>query len=395
MKLELEEIKDEITQISKERDIDESRAFALFFLCRIHDLSEEEAEKIITDGPWNGGLDAFYYDDENRRLYLYQFKYTEDANYALSGIEDLVRAVREMFKDGGMIKIKNEKINFDNVDSIHVILVTLARLKEINGKAKKDFEKEKTKNLKVFFRRKNIDVDCKFEIFDYYKIEEILFGIGGIPEAVFDVSKGFLRAKDDTGNIEIIVALLKGEELAELCEKYGDDLFESNVRRFLGLRRGSVNWNILKTLENVNERNFFVAYNNGIVAVCKSFKIIEDEKKLILERFAIVNGAQTVNVLLKARERNFDFSNVYILAKIVRTQNWEIARNIARAANSQNPTNVRDLRSLDKVHKELEEIFSRFCFTYVYKRGIGLRRKSTIVNMKDLAQAYVAFYLIK
>jgi len=221
-----------------------------------------------------------------------------------------------------------------------------------------------------------------------------LFGIGGIPEAIFDASKGFLRAKDDTGNIEVIVALLRGEELAKLCEKYGDDLFESNVRRFLGLRKGSVNWNILKTLENVNERNFFVAYNNGIVAVCKNFKIIE-EKKLILERFAIVNGAQTVNVLLKARERNFEFSNVYVLAKIVKTQNWEIAKNIARAANSQNPTNVRDLRSLDKVHKELEEIFNRFGFTYVYKRGIGLRRKSTILNMKDLAQAYVAFYLDK
>ncbi len=221
-----------------------------------------------------------------------------------------------------------------------------------------------------------------------------MFGIGGIPEAIFDASKGFLRAKDDTGNIEVIVALLRGEELAKLCEKYGDDLFESNVRRFLGLRKGSVNWNILKTLENVNERNFFVAYNNGIVAVCKNFKIIE-EKKLILERFAIVNGAQTVNVLLKARERNFEFSNVYVLAKIVKTQNWEIAKNIARAANSQNPTNVRDLRSLDKVHKELEEIFNRFGFTYVYKRGIGLRRKSTILNMKDLAQAYVAFYLDK
>ena len=388
----LEQIKEEIKRIAVERNFDEAKAFAFFFLEDIEDLSSEEAEFSVIDGPWDGKLDAFYHDDENRILHFYQFKYTENPNYALSGINDLVKAVRMRLSNiqNNKIQIKQGKtVKIEDVDTIKVSLVTLAKLSTINGKTKREFEKEKTRNLKSFLKSQKLSLDGAFEIFDYYKIDELYTGAFGIPEVELDIGKtGFIRFVDNTGNVELLITILKGEELANLCEEYGDELFSSNVRRFLGLRKGSVNWGIFNTLSS-DEKSLFVAYNNGIVGICRDYKI-HSQGKIMLERFAVVNGAQTVNVLLKAKEKSFDFSEVYVPAKIIKTKSSSIAAEIARTANSQNPTNVRDLRALDKLHQQLNNIFGKFGYTYIYKRGIGVKGKNK-VKMKELAQALVAF----
>jgi hypothetical protein len=342
-----------ITEIAKEREMEESKAFAFFFLEDIEDLSEEEAEQYVTDGPWDGKIDAFYLDTENARLILYQFKFTDNPAYAVEGINDLVKAVRENLDSAQKIfHIKEKEIDLNEIKTLKACLVTSARLEEIVGQKRKDYISEKRQNLQRFLTEQGLSIDADFDIIDYYKIDELYTGTKGIPIAEFDIGKeAFLRIPLDK-ELELVVTFLKGEELAKLCSEYGDDLFESNVRRFLGLRKGSINFEIMRTLEESSERKFFMLYNNGIVAVCRDFTI--ENGRLKAKRFAIVNGAQTVNVLKKAYEKNFTLSDVFVSAKIVRTNRPEVGLKVARTANAQNPTNVRDLRSLEKIHEQLE-----------------------------------------
>jgi|GEM_PF-2158672 len=384
--------RERITEIAKEREMEESKAFAFFFLEDVEDLSEEEAEQSVTDGPWDGKIDAFYLDTENARLILYQFKFTDNPAYAVEGINDLVKAVRANL-DGiqKIFHIKEKEINLNEIKTLKTCLVTSAKLEEIFGQKRKDYENEKRQNLQGFLAKQGLSIDADFDIIDYYKIDELYTGAKGIPIVEFNICKEALLRTPIDEELELVVTFLKGEELAKLCSEYEDDLFESNVRRFLGLKKRSINFEIMKTLES-SERKFFQLYNNGIVAVCRGF-IIENER-LKAERFAIVNGAQTINVLKKAYEKNFTLPDVFVLAKIVRTNNPDVGLKVARTANSQNPTNVRDLRSLDKIHEQLETIFGKFGLTYVYKRGIGVKGKYKI-KMKELAQSYVAFYLGK
>jgi len=378
--------RERITEISKEKGIAESKAFALFFLEDVEDLSEEEAEQSVTDGPWDGRIDAFYVDTENARLVLYQFKFTDNPNYAVEGISDLVKAVRENLDSARKtFHIKEEEIDLNEIKTLKTCLVTSARLDKIFGQKRKDYENEKRQNLQSFLNEQGFLIDAEFDIIDYYKIDELYTGTKGIPIAEFDVGKALLRIPLD-GELEMVVTLLKGEELAKLCSEYTDDLFESNVRRFLGLRKRGVNFEIMRTLETERERKFFKLYNNGIVAVCRNF-IIENGR-LKAKRFAIVNGAQTVNVLRKAYEKNFTLSDVSVLAKIVKTNSPKVGLKVAKTANSQNPTNVRDLRSLDKIHEQLETIFGKFGLTYVYKRGIGVKSKYKI-GCRKIRNSYI------
>lgn len=384
------DFKERIAEIAKERELDESRAFAFFFLEDIEDLSEEESDQSITDGPWDGKIDAFYEDSENARLVFYQFKFSDNPAYAVGGIDDLVEAVRSNFvSTKRVLKIKDKEIDLNEIKTLRICLVASAKLDEIFGQKRKDYESHKRHNLEEFLKEHNFPMDAEFEIIDYYKIDELYTGARGVPEVELSISKDAIKIPVDE-KLEMIVAFLKGEELAKLCMDYGDDLFESNVRRFLGLRKRSVNYEIMLTLESP-ERKFFKLYNNGIVAICRDFGLEQD--KLKAERFAIVNGAQTVNVLRKAYEKNFALPDVFVLAKIIKTESPEIGLRVARTANSQNPTNARDLRSLDKIHEQLEDILGKFGYTYVYKRGIGA--KGNKIKMKELAQSYVAFYVGK
>jgi hypothetical protein len=65
---------------------------------------------------------------------------------------------------------------------------------------------------------------------------------------------------------------LKGEELVTLAQRYGDKLYASNVRDFLGVRSSSRNINrqIERTAKE-KPANFWV-FNNGITVLTKTFK---------------------------------------------------------------------------------------------------------------------------
>lgn len=104
-----------------------------------------------------------------------------------------------------------------------------------------------------------------------------------------DPSSDDLVYCDGSGDGGIDIAFLDrgdagGEDMEDL-----DQLYERNVRRFLG-GRGRVNKAIQETLRTNPER--FGLFNNGITIVVNDFEIEDDGLTILLDSY-IVNGCQT------------------------------------------------------------------------------------------------------
>ncbi len=157
------------------------------------------------------------------------------------------------------------------------------------------------------------------------------------------------------------LAVLPGEVLADIYDRWGTRLLEQNVRVFLQAK-GKVNRGIRSTLENEPSR--FFAYNNGITATAAEVDIRRSEGQMVLRRltdFQIVNGGQTTASVHLAKLRGLDISNSFVQMKLS-VVSAEVANSlvpkISEYANSQNRVSAADFFSNHPFHVRMEG-FSR------------------------------------
>lgn len=157
------------------------------------------------------------------------------------------------------------------------------------------------------------------------------------------------------------LAIVPGEVLAEIYDRWGARLLEQNVRVFLQAR-GKVNRGIRITLEN--EPSMFFAYNNGITATAEEVDIANDGGQLLLRglrNFQIVNGGQTTASIHVAKLRKLDLSRTFVqmkLSVVTPDKATELVPRISEYANSQNRVSAADFFANHPFHVRIEG-FSR------------------------------------
>lgn len=157
------------------------------------------------------------------------------------------------------------------------------------------------------------------------------------------------------------IAVLPGEILAAVYDKYGPRLLERNVRSFLQAR-GNVNKGIRKTI--IEEPHRFFAYNNGISATADEIQFINNAQKqpciCKVQNLQIVNGGQTTASLYHtAKKDKASLKGIYVQAKfsvIPPAQINDIVPFISRYANSQNKVSHADFFANDPFHIRIEEL---------------------------------------
>ena len=170
-----------------------------------------------------------------------------------------------------------------------------------------------------------------------------------------------LRAQHTTGQHESYLAVIPGEVLADIYDRWGARLLEQNVRVFLQAR-GKVNRGIRLTLEN--EPSMFFAYNNGITATAEAVDISNTGGQLLLRRltnFQIVNGGQTTASIHVARLRDVNISHTFVqmkLSVVSSDRATTLVPKISEYANSQNRVSAADFFANHPFHVRMEE-FSR------------------------------------
>lgn len=183
----------------------------------------------------------------------------------------------------------------------------------------------------------------------------------------------------EDSKIDCYVGIIPAKLLAQLYDDWGPKLVERNVRSFLQAR-GGTNRGIRDTLKDEEQKELFVAYNNGISSVAKAGEIERIEntnlyKIKTLTSWQIVNGGQTTASIHQAFKSNIDLEDVYIQAKLTllnineeysinETDQYEdryaledemIAR-ISEYANTQNKINKSDLLANTRFMSDIEKL---------------------------------------
>ena len=170
-----------------------------------------------------------------------------------------------------------------------------------------------------------------------------------------------LPAQQSEVDHQSYLAIVPGEVLAEIYDRWGARLLEQNVRVFLQAR-GKVNRGIRITLEN--EPSMFFAYNNGITATAEEVDIANEGGQFLLRglrNFQIVNGGQTTASIHVAKLRKLDLSKTFVQMKlsVVTPDNaTELVPRISEYANSQNRVSAADFFANHPFHVRIEG-FSR------------------------------------
>ena len=212
----------------------------------------------------------------------------------------------------------------------------------------------------------------------YYKIFDIesLYNLSEkshIPIEINFKSDGFtvpcIPSPSINEEYQSYLAIIPGEALASIYERFGSRLLEQNVRSFLQFN-GKINKGIRTTI--IKEPEMFLAFNNGIAATADEIELENSENgngKIIsvVKDFQIVNGGQTTASIYHTQKKDkADISNIFVQVKLSVVKNKEkfseIVSRISEYANTQNKVSVSDLSSNRPYHIELEKL-SRNVFT--------------------------------
>lgn len=379
-------------------------AFLRFFLYSIFhsnvDISEEQIETGIVDKA-NDLLIDFIYIIENQ-IYIIQSKFNhfmKDEIIALSKIPQLIKDDSYIQKAHQDLRIILEEIRKIKSPVFNLIYIT-------NCKIEPDL-------IDTFERNFSFD-SITFRIKSYDQIENdytcIQNGLYPPPEKVIVnlQNEDFFPFKKLLANYDAYIITLDGNKVLQLYSEFREELFNSNIRNWLGTKN-YVNNSMLNTIREQPE-NFF-CNNNGCTAICDDWIRIKGNK-VELNNFQIINGAQTITTIANAIHENINkenFGRVKLMIKVIvpkknPDQQLSIPDKsiIVKTTNSQNIVKTSDFRSNDPIQIYIEQQMSKFNYRVVspfkkvtYKRKRGLldktNKSSKIVMNEDVGQAYYSF----
>lgn len=359
------------------KDTDRMKPLAFVYLCvkTILDLDDYDAFDCLTEGSGDFGVDAIHisekYDGEFT-VSLFQGKYKSkvDCNFPLDGIKGLINAIRYLFDP----KVKLKHINLRllaKVEEVRSLIqdgcIPQVRALACNNGLNWDMSAQEAIECANFGDR------VTWEHINHERLIEILQASKPVKDTLKLSGKALI---EDMNFSRVLVGRISVTEVAALIERHGERLLERNIRRYLGLHGNRVNEGIRDTLTS-DEKNNFYFYNNGITLTCENFSynsFQNDDYQVRVENLQIINGGQTCMTIFKTlRDNNWTPTNaqVYVLLRLYQLprENEDLVQRITYATNSQNPVDLKDLRSNDEFQKRLEIDINQLGFTYRRKRS--------------------------
>lgn len=377
-----------IDAIASRGGITRDRAITAWYAATLLGIDEDEAIDAATvDGPEDNGCDFIYVDAEHETIYVLQ-GYVSDRAERQASIRKwnaLVAAVASIrdpasFQHSGRSDIyallqDPEAQNYSLVFG----LVTLAARSDQIARQREATVRSKTYGSNVSFFYEHQET-----LYDKYLIAKTTDRT--VPEDTLKFNSGGLaNIKGDFG--QAIVGAIPASELARWHGKYGNQLFEGNVRLFIGQRKGGINEKMIETA--INRDGHFWALNNGITIVAESFERM-NETKYKLRYFSIVNGCQTTVSLAKAIEESDEAAKSQVLVRVVAAKKT-LVTDIVRYNNTQNPVKLSAVRLLDPIQEALRQSFEKIGYSYAPKQeGARLARNPKKIELDRVAQYLAA-----
>lgn len=355
-------------------------AFVFWFVNSWLD-DEEKSEKSLTGKSNDKGVDALWIDPTNSSVNIVQGKFRKswgkknEKRTDLFELFDIVSIFwnpdlqKSFFKTLDSQIQRKLKIAIDLVTnkkfSIKLYYVT-------SGKVGKGLKNE------VYDKTKVTPGSPEYLIYDHNQLmktyEDWLEGAApGIPEVELPIdfgnnsqNQGVLFKRDIRSNIESWIISMSTQDVSDIVENAGIQLFARNIRGFLG-EKTKINEAILRTIEEEPE-NFWY-YNNGITMVCNSAEKIDSGRKSVLNVTypQIINGQQTAKTLtIKSSPKAQVLVKVIKIPREGQTEYFTLVNNIVKSTNWQNKIDYVDLASNDHIQIDLQKSFRSL--RYLYRR---------------------------
>ncbi|GMN08758.1 hypothetical protein MTsPCn9_07860 [Croceitalea sp. MTPC9] len=383
----------------------------LFLKVKFGLLEFKSREEFITDEVNDGGIDGYFIDEENKKIFFIQSKFRiNQKNFEKKNIEldelicmDLDRIT------------KGEKSGVTGVDYNSKIQKLIKKIQGIDDYPKyketvillanlKDKYLPKLKPLTIFPTEVYAYDRCYNELVfpvvsgTYYNPKELKITInvsnyGGSNRIDYYVDTSI-------GECNISILFVPTAEIGRILYKFKNSILKFNPRSYLELASGSVNAKIKDSIVNI-ETNEFALFNNGITMLSDNTYYSDrvgkrNEAAIIISNPQIINGGQTAYTMSRIFEeyKEIDpelniFKNKEVLLKVItfndefnnlsQDEKLTLIEDVSKATNNQTAVNEADRRSNEKVQVDLQQnLFEEFGMFYERKKGEygdGLRNK--------------------
>lgn len=334
----------------------------------------KSAAGAVTDGSDDNGIDAIYYDEKDKRLYLVQAKWIHsgkgepdsgDVKKFVAGVTDLFNLKFEKFNKKVRSKKKFILQALEDPFSRYSIVLAYTGVNSLATHASNDLE-----TLKKDLNDTSDMVDVV--ILNQNKLHSSLtVGLLGDP-IVIDIS---LKS---WGKVAAPYLAYYGQvtagQISSWWQQYHNRLFARNLRNILG--DTEVNTEIRSSLNS--KPDSFWYFNNGITVVAQKVKKTmahgadTEYGTFHCEDVSIVNGAQTVGTIGRYFENSLnDSTNIFIAVRIISLDGTPatFGEQVTRSNNRQNKIESRDFVTLDPEQNRIKQELAIDGVTYTIARS--------------------------
>jgi hypothetical protein len=367
-----------------------STAFVYLVVKTLLDLSKEDALDALTEGGQDFGVDALEISDVQDGEFtvtLFQAKYDHTKlegkrNFPENGVTKAIQAVNTLFDPrkavsvNPMLEAKLEEIRSliqdGNLPRVRYVLCN-------NGIGW-------SKEAQDLIDQAGFPGGVRFEHVNHNDIVKLLQSSQPVKDTLRFSGKSIV---DDFNYIRVFVGKVAVSEIADLLARHGDRLLERNIRRYLGMMGNRVNEGIKNTLLEPTLRPNFYFYNNGLTLTCSKFDynaLQKEDHPVKVEGLQIINGGQTCKSIervlknLSTTTENLDQAFVLVRLYQLPDDGAELVRQITYATNSQNPVDLRDLRSNDERQKLLGASIESLGYHYRRQRSEEAMKPTDITS---------------
>ena len=340
-------------------------------------LTDEEAFDGIVDRSKDFGVDALYFyppDNGEIPIILIQGKYKTDLSgdsaFPENAIAKMIDAIGTLFDPAITVSL-NQRLA-QRVEEIRSFVKegAIPRVTAVaanNGKRWTGEAQQRIKNAEKEFSRQ---VEWR-----YIGPEDILALLQARQPISAELKLSGQATVETFDFRRVLIGRMSVAELARLTTAYDNhQLFERNIRRYLGLPGNRVNEAMAATLRDPDQRANFYFYNNGLTLTCSQFRhnaLQRDSWTVQVSDLQIVNGGQTTSTVQRVHEQiGPEIGAAEVLVRIyeIRKEDSELVDAITLATNSQNPVDLRDLKANDPRQKNLAEAITGLGYKYRAKR---------------------------
>ena len=354
----------------------------LFLKVKFGILDFRERESLITDDSFDGGIDAYYIDDDKKNIYIIQSKFrTNEKNFESKEI-----SIDELLNMEITPIIKGERTGQDGHEYNSKILSFQRKIQKIDDIARYNYKVIILANLvkysddtikrvidgypyKVFnFEKAYNELVYPMCISTYYSEKDI--------ELIIDLDEKNVEELNETfsttfGECDVTIVFMPVEAIGKAMHRYKNSILKYNPRNYLSLSKNKVNETIRKSIIDT-EHNDFAILNNGITILCDQYTSTnktgkKNKSQVIISNPQFINGGQTAYTLSKIYkdEKNREkLGHKKVMLKLITISNEEESKDgeylkfiqkISDSTNKQTKIEEADRRSNDEFQINLQK----------------------------------------